>query len=225
MLDEAEWRWLEQSASGDRDHLLLGTSLPCLMEAGMHELEAWDEAVAEGAWGRAAAGPAEKLRQALDLEHWAAFQSSFQRLARHVTEVARGRHGAPPETIVALSGDVHHAYLMQVEALGDGGFVASFRRRARRFAIRWTRASARDHPPGRLAPGRGADAPARPRGGRAARRAWRWRQVGGGPWFDNQIVTMRFEGRRATMRLERTSPDTPGLECVLDHDLAQRGAS
>ena len=223
MLDEAEWRWVEQSASGDRDHLLLGTSLPWLMEAGMHELEAWDEAVAEGAWGRRAAGLAEKLRQALDLEHWAAFQSSFQRLARHVTEVARGRHGAPPETIVALSGDVHHAYLMQVEALGDGAsrvFQATcspFRNpldaRERRI-IRL----AGSRPVAVLMTGlaRAAGVPRPP---------WRWRRVGGGPWFDNQIVTMRFEGRRATMRLERTSPDTPGLECVLDHDLAQRGAS
>ncbi len=47
----------------------------------------------------------------------------------------------------------------------------------------------------------------------------RWQRVGGGPWFDNQVVTLRFTGRRATMRLERTSPDTPGLECVLEREL------
>ena len=46
-----------------------------------------------------------------------------------------------------------------------------------------------------------------------------WKRVGGGPWFDNQVVTLRFSGRQATMRLERTSPGRPGLECVLEREL------
>ena len=37
--------------AGDFDHLLLGTSLPVFLGRGMHYLEAWNEAVADGAWG------------------------------------------------------------------------------------------------------------------------------------------------------------------------------
>jgi hypothetical protein len=73
MLDEEEWRWVEQQAAGDFDHLLLATSVPLLLSPAMHELEAWNEAVCGGAWGSGAARLGEKLRQGLDLEHWAAF--------------------------------------------------------------------------------------------------------------------------------------------------------
>ncbi len=54
MLDPHEWEWLEQHAEGDFDHLLIGTSLPFLLAPGLHYLEAWNEAVCNGAWGRAA---------------------------------------------------------------------------------------------------------------------------------------------------------------------------
>ncbi|MCW3006224.1 MAG: hypothetical protein JWP17_850 [Solirubrobacterales bacterium] len=227
MLDEAEWRWVEETAGGARDHLLIGTSLPWLMEHGMHELEAWDEAVADGAWGRLAARAGEKLRQGLDLEHWAAFQSSFRRLAKLVGEVASGaradtdEHGErrPPATIVALSGDVHHAYLMEASLPGGGDgdsrvyqAVCSpirnpLNTRERRM-IRFAGSRAATVVTTRLARAAGVKKP-----------PLEWERVGGGPWFDNQIVTLRFEGRRATMRLERTTPQRPALECVLERDL------
>jgi hypothetical protein len=217
MLDEAEWRWVEETATGDHDHLLLGTSLPWLLEPGMHDLEAWNEAVAEGAWGRRAAKLGERMRQALDLEHWAAFNASFRRLAGLVSAVARGERGAAPETIVALSGDVHHAYLMEVDAIGAEAsrvyqatcspFRNPLDKRERRM-IRLAGSRFSELLNGALA--RAARVPPAP---------IRWKRVGGGPWFDNQVVTLRFAGRRATMRLERTSPDTPGLECVLERDL------
>ena len=84
-----------------------------MLAPGMHHLEAWNEAVCDGAWGRTAARLGEKLRQGLDLEHWAAFQGCFRRLSRLLEEVARGEHGPAPATIVLLSGDVHHAYLAE----------------------------------------------------------------------------------------------------------------
>ena len=114
MVDEDEWQWIEEHATGDFDHLLIGTSLPLLLAPGMHYLEAWNEAVCEGAWGPAAAELGEKLRQGLDLEHWAAFGESFERMMGIVREVGTGERGEPPATIVALSGDVHHAYLAEV---------------------------------------------------------------------------------------------------------------
>ena len=53
MLDEDEWQWVEDHATGGFDHLLLATSLPWLLAPGMHHLEAWNEAVCAGAWGGA----------------------------------------------------------------------------------------------------------------------------------------------------------------------------
>ena len=51
MLDDEEWDWVHEHATGGFDHLLIGTSLPWLLGPGMHYAEAWSEAVAGGAWG------------------------------------------------------------------------------------------------------------------------------------------------------------------------------
>ena len=51
MLDDDEWQWVEDHATGGFDHLLIATSLPWLLGPGMHHLEAWNEAVCGGAWG------------------------------------------------------------------------------------------------------------------------------------------------------------------------------
>jgi hypothetical protein len=115
LLDEDESAWLDERMRGGFRHLLVGTSLPFLLPTGLHHLESWNEATAEGAWGERMAGVSEKLRQALDLEHWAAFQASFRRVSQMVTEVADGRRGPAPESIVFLSGDVHYSYLAEVQ--------------------------------------------------------------------------------------------------------------
>src|SRR5262249_20088738 len=97
------------------------TSLPAFLGRGMHHLEAWNEAVCEGAWGRVAAGLAEKMRRGLDLEHWAAFNESLRDLQDLVDRISSGRHGDKPGSVVLLSGDVHHAYLARaVFASGNG---------------------------------------------------------------------------------------------------------
>jgi hypothetical protein len=54
MVDAEDWRWIEDKASGDFDHLLLGTSLPVLLGPGMHYLQAWNEALCAGVWGEGA---------------------------------------------------------------------------------------------------------------------------------------------------------------------------
>ena len=114
MVDDAEWDWIVDHARGDFDHLLIATSLPFLLGAGMHYVEAWSEAVAGGAWGGRLSGLGEQARQALDLEHWAAFQTSFAKLTELLRSVAAGERGKPPASIVVLSGDVHHAYLFEI---------------------------------------------------------------------------------------------------------------
>ena len=52
MVDDNEWEWIVERATGDLDHLVVATSLPFLLPKGAHGLEAWSEAVAEGAWGK-----------------------------------------------------------------------------------------------------------------------------------------------------------------------------
>ena len=121
MLNAEEWAWVEDKASGDFDHLLIGTSLPFLLSPGLHYLEAWNEAVCRGAWGPHAARLGEAIRQAVDLEHWAAFSGSFAGLADLIRSVGAGERSenGPPASVTVLSGDVHHGYLAEV-SYGDG---------------------------------------------------------------------------------------------------------
>jgi hypothetical protein len=114
MLDEQEWRWAEGQMSGSFDHLLLVSTLPVLLAPAAHYLEAWSEAVCDGAWGKRWARLGEKLRRGLDLEHWAAFQKSFHHLIDLLGEVGSGRRGPAPASIVLLGGDVHQAYVNEV---------------------------------------------------------------------------------------------------------------
>jgi hypothetical protein len=115
VIDQTETRWLDEQMHGGFRHLLIGTSLPFLLPTGLHHLESWNEAISEGAWGARAARWGEKLRQGLDLEHWAAFQKSFRALARLAVQVADGKRGPAPETVTFLSGDVHYSYVSEVE--------------------------------------------------------------------------------------------------------------
>ncbi len=118
MLAEQQWAWVEECVTGDFDHLLIATTLPLLLSHGLHHLEAWNEAVCDGAWGRTAARLGEKIRQAIDLEHWSAFHGSFVRLTDLLHEVASGGRGPAPASVIVLSGHVHHAYLAEASFPG-----------------------------------------------------------------------------------------------------------
>ncbi|MGH3210060.1 MAG: alkaline phosphatase D family protein, partial [Trebonia sp.] len=118
MADEAEWQWLTESVAGDWAHVVIATSVPPLLPRGIHSLEAWTERICGGAWGRQAARFGERVRQAVDLEHWPAFGASFVQLEELLTSLAAGRlspRGAPPVTVTVISGDVHHSYLTAVD--------------------------------------------------------------------------------------------------------------
>lgn len=110
MLDDRAWAWVDELVRGDVDHLLLASSVPFLLPKGIHYAEAWSEEVCEGAWGRLVARAGEALRRAADLEHWAAFRTGFARIARLLGDVAEGRRGRPPSSVLLLSGDVHYVY-------------------------------------------------------------------------------------------------------------------
>jgi hypothetical protein len=119
MVDDREWEHIVEEATGEYDHVLLADTLPVLMSPGAHHLEAWNEAVCAGAWGRFAKGPGEWLRRALDLEHWPAFGDSFERMTGLLRSIGAGERGTPPATIVMLGGDVHHAYLAETAFRND----------------------------------------------------------------------------------------------------------
>ena len=59
-------------------HLVIASTLPVFLSHGIHHLEAWNEAVCDGAWGELARRGGEALRRKIDLEHWAAFGRSFE---------------------------------------------------------------------------------------------------------------------------------------------------
>ncbi|HEY1370233.1 MAG TPA: alkaline phosphatase D family protein [Gaiellaceae bacterium] len=225
MLDENEWKWVEAQAGGDVDHLLIGSSLPWLLPRSTHGLEAWSEAVCAGAWGPLAARVGERVRQALDLEHWAAFGASFERLSRLIEATAAGRRGAAPASVIVLGGDVHFSYLAQVAHRKSAGV---------RSAVYQATCSPLRNPLTRQL--REAARFAASRGGALIGRALeasagvpepriRWRLVHG-PWFDNVLATLELDGREARLRVEHTSAGTPAnprLELLFEHALARRG--
>ncbi|GAA4397486.1 alkaline phosphatase D family protein [Fodinibacter luteus] len=114
MLDSEEMRWLDGVLRGGVRHVFVGTSLPFLLPPGLHDFEAMNEAMAQGAYGRRVAHAAERLRRTIDLEHWAAFNEGFDEVFELVMEVARGERGPAPQTVTFLSGDVHNSYLAEV---------------------------------------------------------------------------------------------------------------
>ncbi|MEO7262948.1 MAG: alkaline phosphatase D family protein, partial [Jatrophihabitantaceae bacterium] len=105
MVGDSELAWISEQADGDYDHLLIGTSLPWLLARALHDIESWNEALADGVRGARVARWSESLRRAADLEHWAAFHNSFDKLADLIREVAQGKRGRrAPATVCVLSG-------------------------------------------------------------------------------------------------------------------------
>jgi len=223
MLDEDEWGWLSEQTTGNFDHLLLANTLPVLLPQTVHYLEAFSEAVCAGAWGPKAARLSEALRQALDLEHWAAFQSSFHRLLALTREVGAGQRGSAPASIVFLGGDVHQGYLHEAAFRPAAGVRSAvyqavcspFRNplpRLERTLLRGGRRSALlRRTIRRLAYAVGVSDP---------ELSWRLAQE---PTFDNQLGTLNLDGRHATLRIERTLPGdgtNPILQTTLQRRLA-----
>jgi hypothetical protein len=153
------------------------------------------------------------MRQAMDLEHWAAFDTSLARAFGIVGAAAAGRNGRPPASIVALSGDVHHAYLAEVGFPPGTGMSSSawqatcspFRNPLddkERTVMRFMASEVASRLMRALADTAGVEAP-----------SVRWRYVHDEPWFDNQVATLELDGRKARMVLEKTvGPDRDGTE-------------
>jgi hypothetical protein len=198
ILNPGAMAWLDEQMQGGRDHLIVGTSLPFLLSRGLHEFEAWNEAVAAGAWGRRLERIGEKIRRAVDLEHWAAFQEGFGALAKMIVEVADGKRGDAPTTITLLSGDVHNSYVAEVDREGPCRIVqlvCSPIRNPLPRSLRWVSGFSSKNVGGAF-------------GSWLARRAgvaappFCWRTVHG-PWFDNNLATLETDGPRLRVRWER----------------------
>jgi hypothetical protein len=199
ILDDDELAWLDQQLQGDVEHLFVGTSLPFLLAPGIHDLEAIDEAMSSGAWGKRVAGLGERMRRALDLEHWAAFEDGFAAVMDMVTQVARGERGRRPGTITFLSGDVHNSYVTEIDhdALEPGcsrilQAVCSPIRNPLSRGVRIGQAFlgkslAR---PLRMVVNRTSKVPSPP---------YPW-TVTEGPWFDNTLATLEVRGRGLVIR-------------------------
>ena len=116
MIDDDEWDWIVEHSRGAFDHVVIASTLPVFLPTGIHHLQAWNEALCAGRWGRLAANLSERLRRAVDLEHWAAFNRSFEQLCDWLRTVACGTDGAePPATVLLLGGDVHCSSISEVD--------------------------------------------------------------------------------------------------------------
>jgi len=223
IVDEDEWDWIVEHASGDFDHLLIATTVPWLLSPGFHHLEAWSERVCDGAWGRLGARAAEKLRRALDFDHWASFGDSFHGLRGLLEEVGAGKRGRAPASIVVLSGDVHHAYLAET-AFRPGAAVESAVYQAVCSPYR-NPLDVNERRAIKAGFSRPFIAAMRALGSAAgvSDPGMRWR-LAEGPYFDNQVATVRLDGREASMKLDKTRPgegdDERRLDCVFERRLA-----
>jgi hypothetical protein len=222
MLDDAEFDWVEaamhRAVDEGVEHLIIGTSLPWLLPHAIHNLERWNETLNVRHLGRRRGRMAEAVRQAADLEHWAAFGDSFERLGAALTAVARGDQGRAPASALVLSGDVHHAYAAEV-VRPDGlearvhqltvsplhnhaphpirvGFTIGWSRGARRFTERLARLARAE--PTRL----------------------EWEKQAG-PFFGNQIGELVLTGREARFLLSVSELGADSLTQVLDMPLTE----
>jgi hypothetical protein len=211
MIDEEEWDWVIDHSLGDFDHLVIASTLPVYMPKGIHHLEAWNEAVCAGRWGGIAARLAERLRRGVDLEHWSAFNTSFERLCdwlRRVSEGAATRR--PPATIVLLGGDVHNAYVSEV-SLGtavDASRVFQIVCSPFRNPL-----SPKEHRSVRVTGSKGAalvfSLLARLAGVPPPSADWTFVRR---PTFDNSIGELELDGRRARVILRRSGKEGESAE-------------
>jgi hypothetical protein len=219
MLDADEAAWVAARCRADVDHLLIATSLPVFVTGALHDLQSWNEAVCDGAWGRPGAWVGERLRRGLDLEDWPAFIRSFDQLVALLAEVGSGTNA--PATISVLSGDIHYSYIAAVQ-FPDRFAVTSHvnqlvsspirnalvprERRAIRFALsrsgKWLAHGLR-----RLT--------GRPR----SELTWTMTH---GPVFANVVGEATFDGRRARVVVEQaraTDEGDPELGILIEADL------
>jgi hypothetical protein len=221
MVDAEEWDWIVEKATGNFDHLLLGTSLPLLLSPGMHHLQSWDERLCSGAWGKRAARWAEGFRRSEDLDHWASFNDSFAAMVGLLEDVVSGKKGDPPSTILILSGDVHHGYLAEATLAGAAkSRIYQAVCSSLRNALPSKKSYLQSHAWAKLAIF-AARLLARLAG--VPRETFTWRLAHDAVFFDNQIATLELGNWSAIITFEKAVLDAskePTLEKLCEHRLA-----
>jgi len=202
MLDADEWSWLEENLRPQADHVLVASTLPVLLPRSLHDLEAWNERVAAGAWGKRAAVFGETVRQALDLEHWGAFERGFAHLTRLLRRTASGQQGWTPSTVSCLGGDVHFGYVARVDTAGSQAPIyqlvcSPMRNKLEGRKLRVMKLAL--SPAGALV----TRALAGLAGCPPPPVSWR---ITHGPWFENHLGDLVLDGRRARLAIRVAGP-------------------
>lgn len=217
LVDDDEWDWVSRRAHEPCRHLLIASSLPMLVPGGLHDLQYWNEALCAGRWGKLVSRVAERVRRAIDLEDWGAFDLSFRKLCDLLASVGTPSEGREaPDTITLLSGDIHFAYtasaafpnrpevtsrISQVVSSPIRNALSTRERRVIRFSLSRVGRSL----------------------GRGLRRSIRaeitplvW-ELDNGPYFANNIGLLAFtdDGQAPHLVIEHAHPDEDGRP-VLD---------
>ncbi|CAA9400967.1 MAG: Phosphodiesterase/alkaline phosphatase D [uncultured Quadrisphaera sp.] len=207
ILDDTEWAWVREAATtpppgGRIDHLLLASPLPVLLMHGFHDVEGWDERLGrprEGRLGRWRSRVAETVRQAVDLEHWPAFRTSFDALVELLGDVARSP--SAPASVLMMGGDVHCSYTAQAQLHGVDHprtaihqLVMSPFRNPLHGALRLANGLVERGPLRALCRGM-----ARLTGLPLPAVSW---TIDHGPWFENGIMTVVVDGREAQLEVD-----------------------
>jgi hypothetical protein len=221
IMSDAEWDWIVDKVDGEHRHLLMASSLPFLLPAGMHHVEGWSEALTDGAWGGRFTGLGEKVRIGANLDHWACFRKSFEKFEDLVVDVATGKCGEPPDSLLLFGGDVHHCWVTSVD-LPEGvpesktkiwQTVCSGLRKdlqaSERIVLQFGHTRVAGILGWLLARSVGLGPP-----------KLRWRPVTR-PHFRNQAGTLEIAGGEVGVRIERVSGGwrKPRLNTVIEHKL------
>ncbi|APU16400.1 alkaline phosphatase D family protein [Actinoalloteichus fjordicus] len=199
MVGDEEFDWIEHNAVSTPDHvehLFLASTLPWLLPPAISDVESHNEVASARPGSRGERG--ERIRQGLDLEHWAAFRESFDRLSALLLRSVR----SGTATASVLSGDVHHSYIAKarypdapdapVYQLTCSPLHNAAPRKMRwLFRMGWWPALVRLT---RFAARRAgvADPPLS------------WDRLAG-PYFGNEVATVSIRGRHAEVRLEQAT--------------------
>ncbi|HEY7051875.1 MAG TPA: alkaline phosphatase D family protein [Mycobacterium sp.] len=221
IMTDDEWGWITSKVDGDYDHLLFASSLPFLLPYGMHYLEGWSEAVADGQWGRRLRGLGEKVRIGANLDHWACFQDSYRRFEDFVADVATGQFRPSPKSMVMFGGDVHHCWVSEVQLPEDAPATDTKLWQVVCSGLR-KEVQASERIVLRLGHTRLAEIVGRILVGttRVGMPRLRWRPVTL-PHFRNQVGTLDIAGDEIGVRVERVSGGwrKPQLTAVIEHKL------
>jgi PhoD-like phosphatase len=227
IVDDNEWRWIVAACDADVDHLLIGSSVPVFVPGGLHDLQVWDEAIADGAWGSIGRRVGEWIRVKCDMEDWPSFSHSFDAFVDLLHDLGCASRPEAPSTISVLSGDIHLSYVAEVVFPHDEP-VASRVHQLVSSPMRNVLTG-----PDRNAMRLGASRVARILARvllRCVRRhpaavAWK---IDDGPIFENSVSLLSFKGRAADLRILQTRPSddsTVELFSTIDIDLTRGSRS